>query len=107
MVTANTHALHISYIQLNPELQQNSTPLKNVGGFCLAPRRDTVESNQPRWPITGACLPHFKAEEKTELVNKNTKIFNPRLSRNKVTELKIRVVSVWTLYFGENVEAFG
>lgn len=108
MVTADTHALHISYVQLNLELQQNSTPLKQVGGFCLAPRRDTLESNQPRWPTTGACFPYLKAEEKTELVKKNTKkIFNPRVNSNKLTELKIRLINVWTLYFWKNVEAFG
>lgn len=81
MVTADAHALHISYIQLNSELQQNSTALKHAGRFCLAPRRDRLESNQPRQHITGACLSDLKTEEKTELANTNTKkIFNPRLN---------------------------
>lgn len=82
VVTADAHALHISYIQLNPELQQNSTAFKHVGRFCLAPRRDRLERNQPRQHTTGACLSHLKTEEKTELANTNTKkIFNPRLNK--------------------------
>jgi len=47
MVMAHTHALHISYNQLNSELQQNSTPLKHIGGFDWPPEETQWKASNP------------------------------------------------------------